>query len=144
LPPWLVLPLWHICVTNENRYVPLVVITSAGPDNPIRAPEFIPVISGVRVTRYLVLYVCFVDRGLSCCPFFFWPLCCLFFFDIRLLITPLISSNSSYLTSDRNEVTAADNPKTNDTYEYIEGATSNQRGKGRNYNIDLLICKTCW
>ena len=27
---------------------------------------------------------------------FFWPLCCLFFFDIRILITPLVSSNSSY------------------------------------------------
>jgi hypothetical protein len=26
--------------------------------------------------------------------FFFWPLCCLFF-DIRILITPLLSSNSS-------------------------------------------------
>jgi hypothetical protein len=28
--------------------------------------------------------------------FFFWPLCCLFFFDIQILITPLVSSNSSY------------------------------------------------
>ena len=27
--------------------------------------------------------------------FFFWPLCCLFFFDIRFLIAPLVSSNSS-------------------------------------------------
>jgi hypothetical protein len=27
--------------------------------------------------------------------FFFWPLCCLFFFDIRILITPLVSSNTS-------------------------------------------------
>ena len=30
--------------------------------------------------------------------FFFWPLCCLFFFDIRILITTLVSSNS-YCTS---------------------------------------------
>ena len=29
--------------------------------------------------------------------FFIWPMCCLFFFDIRILITPLISSNSSYV-----------------------------------------------
>jgi hypothetical protein len=29
--------------------------------------------------------------------FFFWPLCCLVFFDLRILITPLVSSNSSYL-----------------------------------------------
>ena len=28
--------------------------------------------------------------------FFFWPQCCLYFFDIRILVTPLISSNSSY------------------------------------------------
>jgi hypothetical protein len=28
--------------------------------------------------------------------FFFWPLCCLFFFDIRILIAPLVSSSSSY------------------------------------------------
>jgi hypothetical protein len=34
-----------------------------------------PVFSWVRVTRSLVLCVCFVDRCLS---FFFWPLCCLF------------------------------------------------------------------
>ena len=27
---------------------------------------------------------------------FYWPLCCLFFFDIRILITPLVSSNSFY------------------------------------------------
>ena len=27
--------------------------------------------------------------------FFFWPFCCLFFFDIRIQITPLVSSNSS-------------------------------------------------
>jgi hypothetical protein len=32
--------------------------------------------------------------------FFFWPLCCLFFFDIRNLITPLVSSNSSLNNED--------------------------------------------
>ena len=31
----------------------------------------LPVFSGVRVTRYLVLYVCFVDHCLSFCPFSF-------------------------------------------------------------------------
>jgi len=29
--------------------------------------------------------------------FFFWPLFCLFFFDIWILITPLVSSNSSFV-----------------------------------------------
>ena len=30
--------------------------------------------------------------------FVFCPLCCWFFFDIRILITPLVSSNSSYIS----------------------------------------------
>jgi hypothetical protein len=51
-----------------------------------------PVSSWVRVSRSLVLCVCFVGRWLS---FFFWPLCCLFL-DLRILITPLVYSNSSY------------------------------------------------
>ena len=50
--------------------------------------------SGVRATRSLDLYVCFVDRFLLL-YFFVWPLCCLFFFDIRSLIASLVSSNSS-------------------------------------------------
>jgi hypothetical protein len=29
--------------------------------------------------------------------YFSWPLCCLSFFDLRILITPLVSSNSSQL-----------------------------------------------
>ena len=35
------------------------------------APEFTQVFSGVRVTRSLILCVCFVDRCLSFCPFSF-------------------------------------------------------------------------
>ena len=50
-----------------------------------------PVFSGVRITRSLVLCACFLNRRLS---FFFWPLCRLSF-DLRILITPLGSSNSS-------------------------------------------------
>jgi hypothetical protein len=79
------------------------------------------VFSGVRVTRSLILCVCFVDRCLSFVlffmaivlsvflrytdsdypfsvfklflPFLFWLLYFLFYFDIRIQITPLISSN---------------------------------------------------
>ena len=46
--------------------------SGAGTGYPSGAPEFTPVISGVGVTRYLVLCACFVDR---CLYFFFWPLC---------------------------------------------------------------------
>jgi hypothetical protein len=44
-----------------------------------------PVFNGVHVTQSLVLCVCFVGR---CLLFFLWQLCCLSFFDIRILITP--------------------------------------------------------
>jgi hypothetical protein len=50
----------------------------------------LPFFCGVRVTRSLVLCVCFVDRCL-----FFWPMYCLSFFDLRILITPSVSSSSS-------------------------------------------------
>ena len=56
-------------------------------------PEYLslsPILNGVRVTRSLVLCVCFIDR------YFFWPVCCLSF-ALRIVITPLVSSNSSYL-----------------------------------------------
>ena len=54
-----------------------------------------PAFSGVRVTRSLALYVCFVD----CCLYFYTfsfehSVVCLFF-AIRILIAPLVSSNSS-------------------------------------------------
>ena len=52
-----------------------------------------PVFNRVRVTRSLVLCVCFVDRCLSFCPFLVWPLRCLFFFNLRILITPWYPQN---------------------------------------------------
>jgi hypothetical protein len=55
-------------------------------------PSSPSVFSGVRVTRSLVLCVMFCRSFV----FFFWPLCCLFFFDIPILITSLVSSNSSW------------------------------------------------
>ena len=46
----------------------------------------------------LFLCLCMFCRSLFLLLyFFFWPLCCLSFFDIRILITPLVSSNSSYV-----------------------------------------------
>ena len=51
------------------------------------------VFSGVRDALSLVVYVCFVDHCLSFRTVFFCPLCCLFSFDIWIMIT---SSNSSY------------------------------------------------
>ena len=53
-----------------------------------------PVFSGVRVTRSLVLCVCFVDRYLSLCTFSSGH-CAVCNSSIYILITPLVSSNSS-------------------------------------------------
>ena len=55
-------------VTRLTRRVPLVE------QELLTLPEHLsslPVFSGVHVTRYLVLYVCFVDRCLSFCTFSF-------------------------------------------------------------------------
>ena len=55
-----------------------------------------PVFGGVHVTPSLV-FICLFCRSLFVLLYFvFWPLYCLFFFDIRILITPLVSSISSY------------------------------------------------
>jgi len=55
------------------------------------APEFTP------VSCYSIFsFMCIFCRSLFVLLyFFFWPLCCLFFCDLRILITPLVSSNSS-------------------------------------------------
>jgi hypothetical protein len=94
-PPWLGWSLWIICVTSDHGYVPLVVSTSRSFPNSrlitgfvtrltrrvplveqklLTLPEHLSspsVFSGVRVTRSLVLYVCFVDRCFSFCTFSF-------------------------------------------------------------------------
>ena len=55
--------------------------------------DMIPV-SGI----YSILsFMCIFCRSLFVLlSFFIWSLCCLFFFDIRILITPLVSPNSFY------------------------------------------------
>jgi hypothetical protein len=50
---------------------------------------------GVRVTRSLVFCVMFWRSLFVLLSFYFWPLCCLSFFDLRILSTPFVSSNSS-------------------------------------------------
>jgi hypothetical protein len=115
-PPWPGWPLWNICVTNNHGYVPFVVNTflcfppswlitefvtrltrrvSVVEEELFDLPVCTPCFSGGRVTRSLVL--CIFCRSLFVLlSLFFWPLCCLFVFDLRILITSLVSSNSSF------------------------------------------------
>jgi hypothetical protein len=77
-------------VTRLARRMPLVdFILSEHMSSP---PDF----SGVHGTRSLVFCVMFFRSLFVLFSFFFWPLCCLSF-DLRILITPLLSSNSSYI-----------------------------------------------
>jgi hypothetical protein len=65
------LPLWYLqtlLVTRLTRWVPLVKQELLTFPEHLSSP---PVFSGVRVTRSLVLYVCFVDHCLSFCTFSF-------------------------------------------------------------------------
>jgi len=88
-------PMWNICVTNDNGYVPLVVNTSRSfpysslitgfvsrltrrvllvEQERFTLPEHLsepPVFSGVHVTQFFILCVCFVDFCFSFCPFYF-------------------------------------------------------------------------
>ena len=53
-----------------------------------------PVFCGVRITRSLVLCVCLICRSLFVfLSLFYWILCCLSYLNLRILITPLVSSN---------------------------------------------------
>jgi len=70
--------------------------SGAGTAHSFGPPRFNPDFSLVRVTRSLVLYICFVDRCLSFCIYSFGHLYCLSLYDLWILITPLVSSNSSF------------------------------------------------
>ena len=54
------------------------------------------VFSGVRVTRSFSITCMFCRLLFILLYFFIWPLCYLFFYDIRIMIAPMVSSNSSY------------------------------------------------
>ena len=54
-----------------------------------------PGFSGVRVTRSLVLCMCFVDLGLSFCTLFLLAIVLCVLLRYTILITPLVPSNSS-------------------------------------------------
>ena len=79
----------YIVVTRLTRRVSLTSV--AGTAYLSGAPEFTPGFQWGSCYSIFCFCVCFVDR---CLYFFFWPLSCLFFFDIRI---PIVSSNSSQL-----------------------------------------------
>ena len=117
---WFGWPLWNICVTNDHEYVPLVVNTSRSfphsrlitgfvtrltrrvqlvEQELLNLPEHLsssPVFSGVRSYSIFSFIYMFCRSLFVLLNGFLWSLCCLFF-DIRILIAPLESSNSSWM-----------------------------------------------
>ena len=80
-----------LAVKQQLLTPPYIFMTAAssgaGTTYPSGSPQFTPVISGVGVTRsFVYVYV----LQIVVCPFvlFFLPLCCLFFFDLLILIVP--------------------------------------------------------
>jgi hypothetical protein len=62
-------------------------------------PRWPPVFSGVCVARSLFFSVLFYRSLIVPLSFFFLSLYYLFFFDLRVLVIPLVSSNLSYVLS---------------------------------------------
>jgi hypothetical protein len=68
-----------------------------GTADPSGAPEFTPCFEWGSCYS-IFSFMCMFCRSLFVfLYFFFWQLCCIFSFDIRILITPLVSPNSSYI-----------------------------------------------
>ena len=68
--------------------------SGAGNAYPSGAPDFTP--SFQWGSCYSIFICMFCKLLFVLLSFFFWPLCCLFIFDIWIMIAPLVSSNSSY------------------------------------------------
>ena len=69
--------------------------SGAGTAYPSGASTFIPGFYWGSCYSIFSFMCMFFRSLLILLSFFFWPLCCLISFDIRILITPLVSSNSS-------------------------------------------------
>ena len=94
----------YICLFNgvqhqiRNQINTTGATSGAGTAYPSGAPEFTPGFQWGSCYS-IFSFICMFCRSLFVpLYFFFWPLCCLFYFDIRFLIAPLVSSNSSFNT----------------------------------------------
>jgi hypothetical protein len=109
--------IYSICVTNDYGYVTTfrlpfphswlftgfvtratrrgTLVKQELPTLPGHLSSF-PIVSGVCFARSVVFCVVFCISLFVLFSFFFWPLCCLSFFDLQICITPLESSISSW------------------------------------------------
>jgi len=78
--------------------------SGAGTADPFREPEFTPSFNEIRVTQ---CFLCSIMSNI-CLSFLFWSSYWLPFFELRLLITPLVSSNFSIMVIGQLSGTACD------------------------------------
>ena len=76
-------------ITRVTRHAPLVA------QELLPSQISPPVLVGFVLVDHPFSVYCFVDHCLSFWPVFIWLLCCLSFFDLRLLINLFVSSNFS-------------------------------------------------
>ena len=81
-----------------------------------------PVFIGVGVNRSLASCVMFCSLLFDLSFFCIWLLCCLTFFNLRILLTTLVSSNSSYYASTlfMRILQLHSQNKSNETFEYTK------------------------
>ena len=108
------------------------VTSGLGTAYPSKAPSVPPVVNRVRVTRSLVLYLCFVDRCLSLC-IFFWPWCCLLFCLLAMVLSALLRyTNSDYPFSISNSSYATVNG-------HLDGMTHMFKKTRKTYRVNILV-----
>jgi hypothetical protein len=95
---WRWLFVFHILF---RLWIVLSVLLFTASDYPFRIPKLSNCLKGENKRRkeWIIYFrfMCMFCRSLFVLlSLFFWPLCCVFFFELRILITHLTSSNSSW------------------------------------------------
>ena len=79
----------------RNKISATCATSGGGTAHSSGAPEFTPRFSGICLIWSLFLIVMFWRSLFVFLSFFFLPLCCMSFFNMMILIAPLVSSSSS-------------------------------------------------
>ena len=80
----------------KDKYVSHLIL-SQHPTQPLQGVIFFDWLVFEIILNSIFSFMCMFCRSLLVFLYFFpWLLCCLFFFDLRILIIPLVPSNSSY------------------------------------------------
>jgi hypothetical protein len=96
------LSVWYAIIEVVSGGIITTGATSeAGTAYPSGAPGFTPWFQWDSCYSIFSFMYMFWRSWFVLLSFFYWPWCCLFFLDLRVLTTPLLSSNSSHNTQAR-------------------------------------------